>query len=192
MKIKFIAFWCIAFALVILSHYASRQYKDITFCGVNPNDCLTFTIPEEYPDFVNEFEHTTLCFGAGMFRAQCIWHDGDPRERTEDGYPVGVRYYYRMIFWSGTLLADCVPISLQIDDFHEPEKSRYYVYDDKKNLEEKTEYEYAMYYYDIDGYPRVTEEEYYLEKERVQKEWDEFVKEQEEKETKEALGQKDA
>ena len=67
-------------------------------CGKDPTDCVDFLIPEELPDFVNEYEDTAMCLGDWMI-VGCSWNDE-------------IDNWYTMSFWTVQRVQDTKPIAL--------------------------------------------------------------------------------
>lgn len=162
----------------------SSKYKDITLCGVDPKDCLTFTIPEQYPDFVNEFEDTAMCMG-DVIMTTCIWYDGEKLE--DDTIPNAI--WYSVVFWSSYSVAGTSPVAMEVDNRRDEDNNilSHYLYDEKGKPIKKTEYEYMKYVYSVYGYEMPTEEEYYRQKREAQEELDKLIEEEKRKD----LGQQE-
>ena len=173
-------------ACATISRLGQSSHKDITFCGANPTDCLTFTIPAEYPDFVNEYKDNILCL-ADMMIATCVWWDGE--EMEDNSIPTAK--WYTMMFWSTSQINQTAPVILEFEDKvdHKTVGSAYYIYDEKGIPTEVSEYECQKYLYSLYGYPMPPEEEYYELKRKAQEEWDQMMKDWEEKQKQEELGQ---
>lgn len=151
-------------------------YKEITLCGVNPTDCLTFAIPSEYPDFVNEFEENVFCVG-DFIMVTCSWWDGETREDKS----VPTAKWYTVGFWTSGRVSDTTPVMLEYSDIveHKHIEDTYFIYSKNQMPEQVTEYEYYKYLYGIYGTPIGTEEEYYKQKEEAQKEFQRMLEEAE-------------
>ena len=192
MKAKLIVSCLVSLILLVvgcatIGQFGQTNHKNITLCSWNDAaDCLSVTVPEEYPDFFNEFRDTAMCM-ADMIIATCIWHDG---ETAEDG-SIPTAKWYTMMFWSTTRIAETSPIILEFQETleHKEMASAYYLYDEKGVPKEVSEYECQKYLYNIYGYPLPPEEEYYKQKKEAQEEWDKALKEYEEQQRMEELGQ---
>ena len=192
MKAKLIVSCLVSLILLVagcatIGQFEQAKHRDITLCGANPTDCLTFTIPAEYPDFIHDFGEENIICMADMMLATCVWWDG---EEIEDG-SIPTARWYTMMFWNTSKIAETTPVILEFDHKidHKTVDSAYYVYNEKGVPEKVSEYECHKFLYNLYGYPVPSEEEYYEQQRKAQEEWERLLKEYEEKQQMEELGQ---
>ena len=176
--------------LELTGSYLTQQqwgtpFKTVRFHSqIDPADYLDFKVPKAVPDFPALYEESCLCVHTHPLgiTAKCIWHDGHPTEHDEQGFPVGVDNYYSVDLWNAYQLRDSSPYGLVLTDHPTNEGDKYFLYDKSGDPQETSEYEYAMYEYDIYGYPRISEEAYLELKAELKRERKELEKEQAQKE----------